>query len=539
MPSSSYPVPRRWRTVPTERTLLAVVHNVTAATRLLDVLPLFAGDPRVQVVFTCPDSSAFTRGTQEYLAARGIPLEPWEDVVTEDFDWALAASYGGDLHKLRAPLTVLPHGMGYNKFLETGNRKPETGNRKPETGNRKPVFGLSEQWLMHNGEVIAEHHVLSHPEQLTRLRQYCPEAADHAVIAGDSCLDRLRDARELRESYRQALGVTGEQTLVLISSTWGQLSSYGSGPDLPQRIAQQLPLDEFAVVLALHPNIGQGHYPWQLKQWLRECERAGVIVLPEEDLWQPAAVAADVTIGDHGSVTYYSACLGTPVLLAAAPHDAVDPDSPVAALLRAAPALTDENLATQLRTATQPPALIAATELATSVPGQSAALLTELGYRTLNLPLPAQPAGFTAFPLPRVQRPEPGEQWIRVRGDEITRFAATTPEAHLVVHVDGPDPRLLRRADIVLGDRFPDPGRWIALTLAEFPGCEWAACPAGPGWLAGSRDGLVVSFTGTDLPQAVPSLLYKRDLLGLDFPEQLPFTAGGRKHEVRLTIHYG
>ncbi|WP_337823501.1 hypothetical protein [Amycolatopsis sp. A1MSW2902] len=539
MPSSSYPVPRRWRTVPTERTLLAVVHNVTAATRLLDVLPLFAGDPRVQVVFTCPDSSAFTRGTQEYLAARGIPLEPWEDVVTEDFDWALAASYGGDLHKLRAPLTVLPHGMGYNKFLETGNRKPETGNRKPETGNRKPVFGLSEQWLMHNGEVIAEHHVLSHPEQLTRLRQYCPEAADHAVIAGDSCLDRLRDARELRESYRQALGVTGEQTLVLISSTWGQLSSYGSGPDLPQRIAQQLPLDEFAVVLALHPNIGQGHYPWQLKQWLQECERAGVIVLPEEDLWQPAAVAADVTIGDHGSVTYYSACLGTPVLLAAAPHDAVDPDSPVAALLRAAPSLTDENLADQLRTATQPADLVAATSLATSVPGQSAALLTDLGYRTLKLPPPARPAGFIAFPLPRVHRPEPGAQWVRVRGDDVTRFATTTPEAHLVVHVDAPDPRQLRRADIVLGDRFPDPGRWIAVTLAEFPGCEWAACQAGPGWLAGSRDGLVVSFTGTDLPQAVPSLLYTRDQLGLDFPEQLPFTAGGRKHEVRLTVHYG
>ncbi|MGV9297187.1 hypothetical protein [Amycolatopsis sp. NPDC003676] len=536
---SSFPVPRRWRTVPTERTLLAVVHNVTAATRLLDVLPLFAGDPRVQVVFTCPDSSAFTRGTREYLAARGIPLEPWEDVVAEDFDWALAASYGGELHRIRAPLTVLPHGMGYNKFLETGNRKPETGNRKPETGNRKPVFGLSEQWLLHNGEVIAEHHVLSHPEQLTRLRQYCPEAAEHAVIAGDSCLDRLRDARELRESYRQALGVTGEQTLVLISSTWGHLSSYGSGPDLPARIARQLPLDEFAVVLALHPNIGQGHYPWQLKMWLRDCERAGVIVLPEEDLWQPAAVAADVTIGDHGSVTYYSACLGTPVLLAAAPHEAVDPDSPVAALLRATPMLTSENLAGQLRTATQPADLAAATALATSVPGESAALLTDLGYRTLKLPPPAQPAGFTAFPLPRVQRPEPGAQWIQVRGDEVTRFAAETPDAHLVVHVDGPDPRLLRRADIVLGDQFPDPGRWIALTLAEFPGCEWAACPAGSGWLAGSRAGLVVSFTGTDLPQAVPSLLYARDSLSLGFPEQLPFTAGGRKHEVRLTVHYG
>lgn len=76
MPSPSIPVPPRWRTVSTERTLLAVVHNVTAATRLLDVLSLFAGDPRIQTVFTCPGSSAFTRGTEEFLSARGIPSYP-------------------------------------------------------------------------------------------------------------------------------------------------------------------------------------------------------------------------------------------------------------------------------------------------------------------------------------------------------------------------------------------------------------------------------------------------------------------------------
>ncbi|MBB4687175.1 hypothetical protein [Amycolatopsis jiangsuensis] len=513
----------------TERTLLAVVHNATAATRLLDVLPLFAEDPRVQVVFTCPDSSAFTRGTAEYLAGHGIPLVPWTEALDEDFDWALSASYGGDLHELRAPLTVLPHGMGYNKFLETGNGKP--------------VFGLSEQWLMHEGEVIAEHHVLSHPEQLDRLREYCPEAAENAVIAGDSCLDRLREAHGLRESYRQSLGVTGEQKLVLLSSTWGRHSLFGAQPDLPARIARELPLDEFAVVLALHPNIEHGHYPWQLRMWLRDCERAGVLVLPEEDLWQPAAVAADVTVGDHGSVTYYSACLGTPVLLASAPHEAVDPASPVAALLRTAPELTGQNLAVQLGTAAQAAEMAAATALATSVPGQSAALLTELGYRTLGLPPPEQPGSFRALPLPRVQRPEPGAQWVRVHGDEVTRFAAaatTRPAgAQLVVHVDSPDPRLLRRADILLGERFPEPGRWIALTLAEFPHCEWVACPAGPGWLAGSRTGHVVSFTGTDLPQAVPSLLYAREGQGLGLPGRLPFTAGGGEHETQLTVHYG
>ena len=135
------PLSPQWRTVATERTVLAVVHNVTAATRLFDVLELFAGDPRVQIVFTCPGSSAFTDGTAEHLAARGVTTLPWDRAIRTRFDSAISASYGGDLHEIEAPLIVIPHGMGYNKFLETGNRKPETGNRKPETGNRKPETG--------------------------------------------------------------------------------------------------------------------------------------------------------------------------------------------------------------------------------------------------------------------------------------------------------------------------------------------------------------------------------------------------------------
>lgn len=119
---STVPLAPQWRTVPTERTVLAVVHNVTAATRLFDVLELFAGDPRIQIVFTCPGSSAFTAGTTEYLAARGVTTLPWQQAIRTRFDWAISASYGGDLHEIQAPLTVVPHGMGYNKYLETGNR---------------------------------------------------------------------------------------------------------------------------------------------------------------------------------------------------------------------------------------------------------------------------------------------------------------------------------------------------------------------------------------------------------------------------------
>jgi hypothetical protein len=124
----------RWRTVEAHRTVLVVVHNVTAATRLLDVLPLWCTDIRIQTVFTCIGSSAFTTGTTEFLAKYGATPVPWEEAVRVEFDLVISASYGGPLHEVHAPLIVVPHGMGYNKYL------PETGNRKPETGNRFLVF---------------------------------------------------------------------------------------------------------------------------------------------------------------------------------------------------------------------------------------------------------------------------------------------------------------------------------------------------------------------------------------------------------------
>jgi hypothetical protein len=391
---------------------------------------------------------------------------------------------------------------------------------------------------MHRGEVVPQHIVLSHREQLDRLRRACPPAAERAAVVGDPCLDRLRASRPLRETYRQTLGVRRGQKLVLVSSTWGAESLFGQAPDLPAKIARELPVDEFKTVLALHPNISQGHFPWQLRMWLEDCRRSGVVVLPREELWQPAAVAADVTIGDQGSVTFYSACLGTPVLLATTPQETVDPASPIAALLRTAPELKADHLADQLtEVIAHPPALDAVTALATSAPGESAARLTELGYRALRLSPPEHPPALTTFPPPRIPDSQACAHWVSVFDDQVVRHAANgavlPPQTHLVVTTEAPDPRLLERASVVLGDRVPDPVRWIVATLTALPGCQWVACPAGTGWLAGNRDGRLVRFTTPELPEVVPSLLYLRDG---DIPAVLHFVAAGIRHEVQLSV---
>lgn len=96
---------------------LAVVHNVTAATRLLDVAELVGGDLRVHTRFTVPPYSAFVGGTERFLGENGIRPLPWDVSVSRRWDLAVAASHGGDLRKLDTLRMIIPHGMGYIKYL--------------------------------------------------------------------------------------------------------------------------------------------------------------------------------------------------------------------------------------------------------------------------------------------------------------------------------------------------------------------------------------------------------------------------------------
>jgi hypothetical protein len=508
LPRSLVPGPGQqdWRTLRPQRRLLVVVHNVTAATRLLDVLPLVTEDRRVQTYYTCPGSSAFTAGTIEFLAERELPTISWSEAIHWKFHAAIAASHGGPLHQLGKRLIILPHGMGYNKLL-----KPETGNRKPETGKRFPVFGLSADWLLYKGRLIPSVLVLSHAEQRQRLARSCPAALPAALVAGDPCFDRMLLSRPLRETYRHAFGLAEHQRLVVMSSTWGEKSLFGTNPDLPLQLAEQLPLDEFRIALALHPNIWFGHSPGQLNAWLADCRRAGIIVLPAEEGWRAALLAADLTVGDYGSVTFYSAALGTPLLLASHPTELLDPDSPIAALLAAAPHLDPKQpLLDQVHdTIAQhaPDQYADITAQTTSAPGRSHALLRSAIYRELRLSEPDTPAATSAVPLPPASAEPVEAQLIGVRreadGFVLTRFPAEVwyraPEVargrFLVIGTNQPRQTWLERADALVRDSPGPVRRWIDRSLAALPGCSVAAARDETGqWVIGDRSGRLLRF---------------------------------------------
>jgi hypothetical protein len=106
---------QRGQTLRCQRTVLVVVHTVTAGTRLGDVLPMLEADLRVQVVFTHAPSALISAGVRDFLGSLDGVVLPWREVTQTRFDLALAAS-DGLLEWVHAPVLTMLHGAGYNKY---------------------------------------------------------------------------------------------------------------------------------------------------------------------------------------------------------------------------------------------------------------------------------------------------------------------------------------------------------------------------------------------------------------------------------------
>lgn len=382
-----------WATVAVSRRVLVIAHNVTTVSRLLDVLPAFENDFRVQVVFTCAEDP-FQHGLRELLDTLGMAVIPWADAKRYAFDLVVTASHHGGITDVTGPKVILSHGIGYTKY-SPGNRK---------SGNRQ-IFGLSSQWLLYDGEPTADAFILSHATQLDLLTETVPAAAEKAVVAGDPCYDRILASVPYRERYRQALG-SGDRKVVLTSSTWWSNALLGSWPDFLRNLLAALPLDEFQVLAVVHPNIRHGHSPWQLNTWLADSIRSGLIILSEVDDWQVGLAAADLIVGDHGSVTGYGAALAKPTALAAFGDDDVASGTAISVLGETAPRLDQRRpLLPQVRRVLdeyRPDDFAGVAELVTSMPGESLQRLRDIFYQLLGLSTPANEIPLGPVPVPRV-----------------------------------------------------------------------------------------------------------------------------------------
>jgi hypothetical protein len=374
---------QRGRTLQYERTVLVVVHTVTAGTRLDDVVPLLETDLRIQVVFTFAPSALMSGGVEEFLARLGGVVVSWQQATQSRFDLALAAS-DGLLEWVNAPVMTMLHGAGYNKYPAQWD-----GDGIPV---RREAAGPEPARLISHGRTISSAIVLPTRHQVERLRRSCPEAAAIAVVAGDPSYDRLAASMPERDSYRRALGV-GERKLVAVSSTWGPGSLLCRHPALLKDLVDQLPPQHYQLAAIIHPGVWHWHGPRQLHAWYADCVRRGLILVPEQR-WRSVLAASDYVIGDIGSVTCYAAAAGIPVLLGPSAVDEIEPGSPVAILSETAPRLRPGlPYPIQLERAASgwlPERHRMIRALVTDVPGQSAAIIRSTMYRLMSL---AEPAG--------------------------------------------------------------------------------------------------------------------------------------------------
>ncbi|GHJ22498.1 MULTISPECIES: hypothetical protein [Streptomyces] len=385
----------RWATRQVRRKLLVVVHTVTAGQRLLDAVRLLEGDPRIQTVFTAaPD--VFSNGVGDFLSRLKALVLPWEQAVETEFDLALAAAHGG-LHEVHAPVLVLPHGAGHNKTVRHPSatvppRASGPASRAPSgtpPAGERNVYGLGRQWLVRDGAVVPEAVLLAHHDELARLGRECPEALHVAQVVGDPCYDRIAASLPSRALYRQALGAGHGQKVVLACSTWGPQSLLGREWPLLERLVTELPPGEYRTAALLHPNVWNAHGEWQIGSWLAGLGRRGLSVVSQHSDWCGALAAADVVVGDHGSLSLYGTMTGAPVLLTDVPDTGLDPASPLAELSSFAPRLrADKPLCRQLARAMATYRKAGYERVAqriSSEPGRFAVKMRSLLYRKLRL----------------------------------------------------------------------------------------------------------------------------------------------------------
>ncbi|MGY0055370.1 hypothetical protein ACWY4P_02200 [Streptomyces sp. LZ34] len=377
--------------------MLVVVPFMVAGIRLMEVLALLESDHRVVVMFTVAPApnGAICHGAEEFVRAQGGFLLPWQQAVQCEFDLVLAASETA-VEQLHGRVMLLPHGAG---VMASRLRARSAG---PDA---HPSHALDRGTLVHRGRLVPAALSLTHEHELAVLRKSCPEAVPVAVVAGDICFDRLVASVPLRERYRRALNVGADQRLVVVTSSWQPESAFGSHPDLPERLLRELPSEEYRVAAILHPNIWGVHGAWQVRAWLADCLHAGLLLMPPQEGWRAALVAADVIIGDYGSVTSYGAAIGVPVMLAPSPQDRFLRSASLAeSVSREAVRLRlDRSLLGQLREVTERRCQDRQAHIAgliTSRPGLAAGILRRTMYRLLDLPEPGRALTVRPVPLP-------------------------------------------------------------------------------------------------------------------------------------------
>ncbi len=489
---------------------------------------MLLADPRVDVRFTVDTAqggSAFSHGLPDHLIDAGARFIPWVDVLARRFDLALAASDKTDLDRLQAPVVLMPHGAGYHR-------------RAADDPTR--ISGLRESALVTDGRVVPHTIVVAHHHQADTLKAIDPRLADHTVVAADPCLDRIVAGEVHRYHHRRSFDAD-DRRMVLLCSTWGVNSLFGTDLRLAERLVTTLPADHHRVVMTLHPNIWRRHGSLRISAWLRRAVDAGLVLLPQDEDWRPALIAADVVVSDHGSLTCYAAAARRPVLIAADGGPEVVPGSPLARLLSALPRLDVDRIA-------EPPEPVASPLVDAIFTRQSTPTITEVFYRIMGLSLPATVLTTEPVPLGRFAVPSPTHYRSTVTHARIENSHAHLTLERTTARHDAPgslstadttlDIAALETASAIWSEAsFPDQAKAVAHArsiLTAFPGTRITTASADV-VVAVLRTGLVITaHSTTTLSATTAALHWWSTLPPADRPDRVTVDAGAESGAIIL-----
>ncbi|MFE2295026.1 translation initiation factor 2 [Streptomyces sp. NPDC059452] len=466
------------------------MRSAVALYRLLDVLPVFAGDDRISTSFTLVPGSEFSADALAAVDGSGARIVPWEQALSTAYDLVLVASPKGDLRLLHGHRVLLPHGAGFSKTIR-GEGSPGSAS------GLDPKFLLpGEDTGEDTGKATAEGrwatvHALAHPHQVDRLRAASPRDGERARVVGDPTLERLLVSRSLRDRYRAALG-TGARQLVAITSTWGPRSLLRQRPGLPAELAAVLPHDTHQLALVVHPNERARAGDFELREHLAPALDAGMVFVGAHEQWATTLIAADALITDHGSAAlYYAAVADRPVLGACDGGDELIAGSPMARLLGAVPRLGPAGEIRRRLRAYRPGAGQDAARAAFAEQGRALDRMKELLYPLIGLPAPPAPVEPRTLPTasPTTRTPTAFDVFVdrdgdRVRVDRLPAHVGP-PGHHLAVEEGAAGERSVRSAGLLYRRPLatgPGPldtawtaGGWSAHVLGQYPGCRAAA----------------------------------------------------------------
>lgn len=511
-------------------------------------MPVFAGDGRIERLFTLIPGSKFSIEALAAIEHTGARTLPWERARERSFDLVLAASPKGMFRLLRGRRVLLPHGAAFSKTIRS-------------EGSGDSASGLDPAYLLHDGRAVAAFHALAHPDQVKRLTAVAPQAAEHAAVVGDPTLERILVSVSHRDRYRAVLR-TGARRLVVMASTWGPESLLQRRPTLAADLATRLPHDAYQLALLLHPNTRSEIGDFDLAERLAPALDAGMILAEPYEEWAALLIAADAVITDHGSTALYAAALDRPLIGAYDGGDELIPDSPMAELLARVPRL---GAAKDLDAAIGAHVRGSGLAFADSVFAERGHALERLRkelYRLLDLAPRNVPVTARVLPAPSPPARVPAAFAVRAYVDgarvRVERFPAhgDAPAHHLAAEYGAATERAVqgaglvyRRADAL--DRGPyslawTAAAWIDHALDGYPGCRTAAVLVDPSFgLARTRGGPLVAvgigrchddgrIVGTD-PAAVLSAVHARLAGDPGLPAALTCLVGDHTFPVRLS----